>query len=91
LLCEALEKLGNHYTIYGFSGWARKYCEIFHVKSSDERYDDEVKGRIADIEVQNYTRMGVARRHLSTLLNQVEAKTRILITLSDGRPEDYDD
>ncbi len=33
--------------------------------------------------------MGVAIRHLSQLLNTVDAKTRILITLSDGLPEDY--
>lgn len=91
LLCEALEKLGDRYAIFGFSGWARKRCEVFHVKRFDERYGDDVRGRIAGIEAQNYTRMGVAIRHFSEMLNAVDAKTRILITLSDGRPEDYDD
>ena len=47
------------------------------------------KACIAGIEAQEYTRMGVAIRHLSQLLNTVDAKTRILITLSDGLPEDY--
>jgi nitric oxide reductase NorD protein len=34
--------------------------------------------------------MGVTIRHLSKLLNEVEARTRLLITLSDGKPDDYD-
>ncbi len=34
--------------------------------------------------------MGVTIRHLSKILNRVEARTRILITLSDGKPDDYD-
>ena len=35
--------------------------------------------------------MGAAIRHLAMLLNQVEARTKLLITLSDGKPDDYSD
>ncbi len=91
LLCEALELLGDRYAIYGFSGTTRKRCELFRIKTFDDRYDDEVKARISGIRPQEYTRMGFALRHMCTLLNQVEAKTRVLITLSDGRPDDYFD
>ena len=91
LLCEALELLGDRYAIYGFSGTTRKRCELFRIKTFDETYDDEVKARISGIRPQEYTRMGFALRHMSKLLNQVEAKTRVLITLSDGRPDDYFD
>jgi len=34
--------------------------------------------------------MGVTIRHLSNLLESVNAKTKLLITLSDGKPDDYD-
>jgi len=91
LLCEALELLGDRYAIYGFSGTTRKRCELFRIKTFDERYDDEVKARISGIRPQDYTRMGFALRHMTKLLNQVEAKTRVLVTLSDGRPDDYFD
>jgi nitric oxide reductase NorD protein len=91
LLCEALERLGDRYAIYGFSGITRKRCELFRIKTFDEAYTDEVKARIAGIQAQEYTRMGFAIRHLTRLLNEVEAKTRVLITLSDGRPDDYFD
>ncbi len=91
LLAESLERLGDRYAIYGFSGQTRKRCELFRIKTFDEPYSAEVKARIAGIEAQDYTRMGFAIRHLSKLLNAVQAKTRVLITLSDGKPDDYFD
>lgn len=91
LLCEALERLGDRYAIYGFSGITRKRCELFRIKTFDDAYTDEVKARISGIAPQEYTRMGFAIRHLSKLLNEVEARTKVLITLSDGRPDDYFD
>jgi nitric oxide reductase NorD protein len=90
LLCETLETLGDRYAIYGFSGIARKRCEIYRIKEFDEAYDEEVRARISGIQPRDYTRMGFAIRHLSHRLNEVEARTRILITLSDGKPDDYD-
>ncbi len=89
LLCEALETLGDHYAIYGFSGRTNKRCEIYRVKRFDEAYTDVVRERISGIRPKSYTRMGVAIRHLGYLLNRTQARTKILITLSDGRPEDY--
>ncbi len=91
MLCEALEVLGDRYAIYGFSGITRKRCEIYRIKRFADRYDDAVRGRIAGILPQDYTRMGVAIRHLSALLNGVDARTKLLITLSDGKPDDYSD
>ncbi|HUX63576.1 nitric oxide reductase activation protein [Sulfuricella sp.] len=91
LLCETLELLGDRYAIYGFSGITRKRCEIFRVKSFDEPYGEIVQQRIAGISPQEYTRMGVAIRHLSAILNEVDARTKLLITLSDGKPDDYHD
>jgi nitric oxide reductase NorD protein len=90
LLCESLETLGDRYAIYGFSGMTRKRCEVYRIKRFDEHYDDTVRGRISGIKPKDYTRMGVTIRHLSHLLNEVEARTKLLITLSDGKPDDYD-
>ncbi|MFP5410472.1 MAG: nitric oxide reductase activation protein NorD [Gammaproteobacteria bacterium] len=91
LLCEALELLGDRYAIYGFSGTTRKRCELFRIKTFDEAYSDEIKARISGIRPQEYTRMGFAIRHMTKLLNAIEARTRVLVTLSDGRPDDYFD
>ena len=89
LLCEALEILGDRYAIYGFSGMTRKRCELYRIKRFDDDYGADVRARISGIKPQDYTRMGVIIRHLTRLLNTVEARTRLLITLSDGKPDDY--
>ncbi len=90
LLCDALQSLGDRYAIYGFSGMTRKRCELYRIKTFEDIYDDEIRARIAAIEPQDYTRMGVTIRHLTQLFLDVEARTKLLITLSDGKPDDYD-
>tara|TARA_B100002019_G_scaffold77747_2_gene67098 strand:- start:24776 stop:26914 length:2139 start_codon:yes stop_codon:yes gene_type:complete len=90
LLCQSLEILGDMYGIYGFSGRTRNNCEIYKIKAFEESYNSSVKNRISNISPMNYTRMGASIRHLSMLLNQIQAKTKILITLSDGKPDDVD-
>lgn len=91
LLCEALQVLGDRYAIYGFSGTTRKRCELYRIKQFDEPYGPEVRARISGIRAQDYTRMGFAIRHLTELLNRTGAHTRMLVTLSDGKPDDYSD
>jgi nitric oxide reductase NorD protein len=91
MLCEALEQLGDSYAIYGFSGWTRTRCDIYRIKRFADRYDDAVRARIDGIEAKDYTRMGVAIRHLSTLLAAQPARHKLLVTLSDGRPDDFGD
>ncbi|MCU7920486.1 MAG: nitric oxide reductase activation protein [Candidatus Thiodiazotropha sp. (ex Epidulcina cf. delphinae)] len=91
LLAESVETLGDRYAIYGFSGLSRKRCEVFPVKTFEQPYDDAVKARISGIRPGDYTRMGAAIRHLSHRLNEVEARTKLLVTISDGKPDDYHD
>lgn len=91
LMAEAMEVLGDRYAIYGFSGMRRSRCEFFHVKHIHEPYGDKVKKRLTSIAPSEYTRMGPAIRHATKLLQDVDAKVRLIITLTDGKPEDYDD
>ena len=66
LLCEALEILGDRYAIYGFSGLTHRRCDLFRVKDLHEPYGEEVRSRISGIKPQDYTRMGVFIRHITT-------------------------
>lgn len=91
MLCEALEALGDDYAIYGFSGWTRTRCDIYRIKAFGDRYDEAVRRRIAGIEAKDYTRMGVAIRHLTRLLAARPVRHRLLVSLSDGRPDDFGD
>jgi nitric oxide reductase NorD protein len=91
MLCEAMAAAGDRYGIYGFSGMRRSRCELFPIKRLDEPYGEAVARRIGSIAPREYTRLGPAIRRGAELLGASDARTRLLVTLTDGKPEDYDD
>jgi hypothetical protein len=90
LMSEALEAVGDPYAIYGFTSEGRRNVKFYVVKDFDEAYAAEVEARIGGINYQNNTRLGAAIRHAAAKLRTQEARTRLLIVLSDGRPYDHD-
>ncbi|HEV7680824.1 MAG TPA: VWA domain-containing protein [Pyrinomonadaceae bacterium] len=90
LMSEALEAVGDTYSINGFTSEGRRNVKFYVVKDFSEKYSDEVKQRIGGIAFQNNTRLGAAIRHAAAKLAKQEARTRLLIVLSDGRPYDHD-
>ncbi len=90
LMSEALEAVGDCYSINGFTSEGRRNVKFYVVKDFNERYTEEIEGRIGGITYQNNTRLGAAIRHAATRLARQEARTRLLIILSDGRPYDHD-
>lgn len=90
LMSEALEAVGDVYSINGFTSEGRRNVKFYVVKDFDEKYSDEVKQRIGGITYQNNTRLGAAIRHATARLTKQDARTRLLIVLSDGRPYDHD-
>jgi nitric oxide reductase activation protein len=89
LVVEALEAIGDSYGIYGFSGYGRDNVEFHVIKDLDEAFNESVRKRIAKIEPIRSTRMGPAIRHTIHKLNEYDAKVKILILVSDGRPQDH--
>jgi len=90
IMSEAMQVLKDRFAIYGFSGRTRRRCELFRIKGIEEPYGEAVKRRISNLRALEYTRLGPPIRYLTRLLSGVEARTRLLITLSDGKPDDYD-
>ena len=90
LLCESLETLGDRYAIYGFNGHTRKQCKIYPVKTIEEDYGKAVQEKIGALKAELYTRIGAAVRYVGEQLQCIDAKTKILIVLSDGKPDDAD-
>ncbi|MCF8143545.1 MAG: hypothetical protein K9N21_06460 [Deltaproteobacteria bacterium] len=90
ILCEAMDQIEDRFSIYGFSGQTRKRCELFRIKGFEEPYGDRIKKRIASIRAREYTRMGPPIRRLTEILGEVDARSKLLLTLSDGKPDDYD-
>ena len=91
LVCIALEGMAEPYCVHAFSGEGPEGVVVRNVKKFDERYGDTVAQRIAGLEPENYTRAGAAIRHASALLMQQPAQHRLLMLLSDGKPNDVDD
>lgn len=88
LLVNALETLGDSYGIYGFSGYGRENVEYYVIKDLEEKFSDRVPRRIDRIAPLHATRMGPAIRHTAAKLAEIDARSRFLFLISDGRPQD---
>jgi nitric oxide reductase activation protein len=86
----ALERIGDTYGIYCFSGTGREDVKFQVVKDLDERLSDTVATRFEKMRAVHTTRMGPAIRHAIRKLRAHESKTKVLLLLSDGRPFDID-
>ena len=89
LFIKALETIGDSYGIYGFSGYGRDNVEFYVIKDLTEAFSDKVKKRIDKIAPIRSTRMGPAIRHAVAKLDAYDAKVKIMILVSDGRPQDH--
>ena len=90
LMSEALEAVGDTYSINGFTSEGRRNVKFYVVKDFDEKYSEEIERRIGGITFQNNTRLGAAIRHSAAKLLRQESRTKLLIILTDGRPYDHD-
>lgn len=88
LFCEALQVVGDHFAIAGFSGTGRHSVDYFCIKAFEEPLTTVVEQRIAGLQPQRSTRMGAAIRHATAQLAQVGSRARLLILVSDGFPND---
>jgi nitric oxide reductase activation protein len=88
LLCEALSAIGDQFAVYGYSGQGRQYVDFVIVKSFDELVTGRAGAKLGGIVPLQQNRDGAAIRHAANKLLARQAKTRILVLLSDGRPLD---
>jgi nitric oxide reductase NorD protein len=86
----ALQELGEPYAIQAFSGEGGNNVTVRPVKSFDEVFDNDVALRISALEPERYTRAGAAIRHATAALMRRPADHRLLLLLSDGKPNDVD-
>ncbi|MBJ6983379.1 hypothetical protein [Luteimonas sp. MC1750] len=90
LVCMALQGLGEPFSVMAFSGEGPHGVTLRMLKAFDEAYGQEVALRIAGLEPERYTRAGAAIRHATALLMRQPAEHRLLLMLSDGKPNDAD-
>ena len=90
LLAWAVDKLGDPFAIGGFHSNTRHDVRYLHIKGYSERWDDEVKGRLAAMQAAYSTRMGAAMRHAAHYLQAQKADKKLMLILTDGEPSDVD-
>ena len=90
LFAEALSASGDQFALYGFHSNSRHDVQLQSIKSFSERHQPVVQQRIASLSPQNYTRMGAAIRQATRLLSEQKSEQRLLLLLTDGKPNDID-
>jgi nitric oxide reductase NorD protein len=90
LFAESLTATGDRFGIYGFSSRKRDPVRVHTLKDFDDAYCPRVRGRIRAVKPGFYTRMGAGIRYASELLKPQPAGRRLLLLLTDGKPNDLD-
>ncbi len=91
LVATAINGIGDPFAIHGFASDGRHDVQYYGFKHFNQRFDDEVKSRLAGMQGGLSTRMGAAMRHgAQHLLRQPERK-KLLLVITDGEPADIDE
>lgn len=90
VLSEGLAVCGDRHAIFTFTSRRRDWVRVETVKDFDEPTGPAVRRRIAALKPGWYTRMGAAIRHATARLAERPDRHRLLLVLTDGKPNDVD-
>ncbi len=89
-LAWGLDACGDDFAIHAFSSLKRNRVYIQQCKAFGEAMSAEIEDRIGALRPGFYTRLGAAVRHASTDLARQAKKRRLLLVITDGKPNDLD-
>lgn len=89
LVGDALDEVITELGVAAFSSNTRRDCRFTVIKGFNEPWPLGQR-RLVGLQASGYTRIGPAIRHASALLARTEARQRLLLLVSDGRPTDFD-
>jgi nitric oxide reductase NorD protein len=90
IFSQALQRLGDSFAIYSFSSLQNKKVYFNIIKNFKENYDGLIRARIDTMQPFYYTRMGAAIRESTKILHKQKAANKLLLIISDGKPNDED-
>ncbi|MBP2557342.1 nitric oxide reductase activation protein [Neorhizobium galegae] len=90
VLAQGLSACGTDHSILTFTSRRRSWVRVETVMEFDERLSPAVEDRIAGLKPGYYTRLGAALRHATADLAKRPNWTRLLLVLTDGKPNDID-
>ncbi|MEH6522853.1 nitric oxide reductase activation protein NorD [Sulfitobacter sp.] len=89
-LSGGIDAAGDRFGIWGFSSLKRDRVFVTHCKGFDTPMSPDIIHNIGALRPSHYTRLGTAIRHVSAHLAKETAARRLLIVLTDGKPNDLD-
>lgn len=90
VLAHGLSVCGDHHSILTFTSRRRSWVRIDTVKSFQEPMGGAVERRIGALKPGYYTRIGPAVRHAAAELADQPQRKKLLLVLTDGKPNDVD-
>ncbi len=89
-LAGGISAAGDRLGVWGFCSLRRDRVFVTCCKDFDTEMTPEVIGNIGALRPNHYTRLGAAIRHVSAKLSEETAARKLLIVLTDGKPNDLD-
>ncbi|WP_417606062.1 nitric oxide reductase activation protein NorD [Primorskyibacter flagellatus] len=89
-LAGGIDAAGDRLGIWGFSSLKRDRVFVTRCKRFDQEMSPEITENICALRPGHYTRLGAAIRHVSAQLAEETAARKLLIVLTDGKPNDLD-
>lgn len=90
VLAHGLSACGDHHSILTFTSRRRAWVRLETVKAFGEPMSGAVERRIGALRPGYYTRIGAAVRHASAELARQPQRKKLLLVLTDGKPNDVD-
>ncbi len=89
-LAGGIDAAGDRLAIWGFSSLQRDRVFLTRCKGFEGRVTPAVIQRIGSLRPGHYTRLGAAIRHAAAQLGTEPSARKLLLVLTDGKPNDLD-
>lgn len=89
-LAGGIDASGDRLGIWGFSSLRRDRVFMKKCKGFDTKMSSDVTRKICGLTPCHYTRLGAAIRHTTAMLEQESSSRKLLLVLTDGKPNDLD-
>lgn len=90
VLAHGLAACGDNHSILTFTSRRRSWVRLETVKAFGEPMTVQVEQRIGSLKPGYYTRIGAAVRYAAAELAEQPQRKKLLIVLTDGKPNDVD-
>ncbi|WP_223789498.1 nitric oxide reductase activation protein NorD [Marinicella meishanensis] len=90
LLATSLDAAQERFAIAAFTSKKRSHVRYYPMKDFNESFDQACQDQIQSLKPAYYTRMGAAIRQASAQLQSQATQQKLLLLLTDGKPNDLD-